>query len=131
MRVIYAGDGCKYLLRIVAAGDGDRSLSSPLRRDDNADGTPPGRWLGAGIATLGGARISVGDQVSEPQLQPLGGVGRDPVTGEPLGRAYPEYRSVAERIEARTGALDPSLGPRLLREITGGASRPDPRSPRP
>src|SRR5690606_13903167 len=68
-------------------------------------------WLGAGVATLGGGRISVGDQVSEAQLQLLVGMGRDPITGEPLGRAYPEYRSVAERVEARTGALDPSLGP--------------------
>src|SRR5690606_42156581 len=38
-------------------------------------------------------------------------MGRDPITGEPLGRAYPEYRTVVERVEARTGALDPSLGP--------------------
>ncbi|UUE19371.1 MobF family relaxase [Microbacterium sp. J1-1] len=111
MRVMSAGDGYKYLLRIVAAGDGDRSLSTPLTRYYNAEGTPPGRWLGAGVATLGGGRISVGDQVSEAQLQLLVGMGRDPITGEPLGRVYPEYRSVAERIEARTGALDPSLGP--------------------
>ncbi|UOR03331.1 relaxase domain-containing protein [Leucobacter allii] len=111
MRVMSAGDGYKYLLRTVAASDGDRSLSTPLTRYYNADGTPPGRWLGAGVATLGGARISVGDQVSEAQLQLLVGMGRDPITGGPLGRAYPEYRSVAERIEARTGALDPSLGP--------------------
>jgi conjugative relaxase-like TrwC/TraI family protein len=111
MRVMSAGNGYKYLLRTVAAGDGDRSLSTPLTRYYNAEGTPPGRWLGAGVATLGGARISVGDQVSEAQLQLLVGMGRDPITGEPLGRAYPEYRTVAERIEARTGELDPSLGP--------------------
>ena len=30
MRVMSAGDGYKYLLRTVAAGDGDRSLSTPL-----------------------------------------------------------------------------------------------------
>ncbi|MGA5584513.1 MobF family relaxase [Streptomyces thermodiastaticus] len=111
MRVMSAGDGYKYLLRTVAAGDGDRSLSTPLTRYYNAEGTPPGRWLGAGGATLGGGRINVGDQVSEAQLQLLVGMGRDPITGEPLGRAYPEYRTVAERVEARTGALDPSLGP--------------------
>ncbi|WP_341942564.1 MobF family relaxase [Microbacterium sp. LWH10-1.2] len=111
MRVMSAGDGYKYLLRTVAAGDGDRSLSTPLTRYYNAEGTPPGRWLGAGVATLGGGRISVADQVSEAQLQLLVGMGRDPITGEPLGRAYPEYRSVAERVEARTGALDPSIGP--------------------
>lgn len=110
MRVMSAGDGYKYLLRTVAAGDGDRSLSTPLTRYYNVEGTPPGRWLGAGVAMLGSGRISAGDQVSEAQLQLLVGMGRDPITGEPLGRAYPEYRTVAERIEARSGALDPSLG---------------------
>jgi hypothetical protein len=29
MRVMTAGDGYKYLLKSVAAGDGDRSLSTP------------------------------------------------------------------------------------------------------
>lgn len=32
MRVMSAGDGYKYLLRTVVAGDGDRSLSTPLTR---------------------------------------------------------------------------------------------------
>ena len=42
MRVMSAGDGYKYLLRTVAANDGDRSMSTPLTRYDNVDGTPPG-----------------------------------------------------------------------------------------
>lgn len=42
MRVMSAGDGYKYLLRTVAAGDGDRSPSTPLTRYYNAEGTPPG-----------------------------------------------------------------------------------------
>ncbi len=111
MRVMSAGDGYKYLLRTIAAGDGDRSLSTPLTRYYSADGTPPGRWLGAGVAGLSGGQVMEGDQVSEAQLQLLVGMGRDPITGAPLGRAYPEYRKVAERIEARTAALDPALGP--------------------
>ena len=111
MRVMSAGDGYKYLLRTVAAGDGDRSLSTPLTRYYTAEGTPPGRWLGAGVTVLGGGRIRVGDQVSEAQLQLLVGMGRDPFTGEPLGRAYPDYRSVAEHVEARTAALDSALRP--------------------
>ncbi|WP_350351642.1 MobF family relaxase [Microbacterium sp. A8/3-1] len=116
MRVMSAGDGYKYLLRTVAAGDGDRSLSTPLTRYYNAEGTPPGRWLGGGVTALGSGRIGVGDQVSEAQLQLLVGMGRDPVTSEPLGRAYPEYRSMAERVEARTVALDPTLGPASVAE---------------
>jgi len=111
MRVMSAGDGYKYLLRTVAAADGDRSLSTPLTRYYNAEGTPPGRWLGAGVAALGGGQIIEGDQVSEAQLQLLVGMGRDPITGKPLGRAYPEYQPVAERIAERVAALDPALGP--------------------
>lgn len=111
MRVMSAGDGYKYLLRTVAAGDGDRSLSTPLTRYYNAEGTPPGRWLGAGVAGLGGGQIMEGDQVSEAQLQLLVGMGRDPITGMPLGRAYPAYQPVVERVAERVADLDPALGP--------------------
>lgn len=111
MRVMSAGDGYKYLLRTVAAGDGDRSLSTPLTRYYNAEGTPPGRWLGAGVAGLGGGQIMEGDQVTEAQLQLLVGMGRDPITGIPLGRAYPEYQPVTERVAERVADLDPTLGP--------------------
>ena len=111
MRVMSAGDGYKYLLRSVVTGDGDRSLSTPLTRYYAEAGTPPGRWLGAGIAQLADGRITTGDEVSEEQLQLLIGMGRDPVTGDPLGHAYPVYSTPAERIEARVGALDPELGP--------------------
>jgi conjugative relaxase-like TrwC/TraI family protein len=111
MRVMSAGDGYKYLLRTVAAGDGDRSLSTPLTRYYAEEGTPPGIWVGAGVAALGAGRIAVGDPVSEAQLQLLIGMGRDPVTGVPLGQAYRQYLSVAERVEKRTATLDPDLVP--------------------
>jgi len=111
IRVMSAGDGYKYLLRTVAAGDGDRSLSTPLTRYYNAEGTPPGRWLGSGLSGLGAGQIGVGAQVSEAQLQLLVGMGRDPITGEPLGRAYPEYKSVTDRINDRVADLDADLGP--------------------
>ncbi|MGC0142660.1 MobF family relaxase [Pseudactinotalea sp. Z1732] len=110
MRVMSAGDGYKYLLRTVAAGDGDRSLSTPLTRYYAEAGSPPGRWLGAGVAALGGVIVE-GDQVSESQLQLLVGMGRHPVTGDPLGLAYPAYKTAADRIEERAAALDPGLGP--------------------
>ncbi len=50
-------------------------------------------------------------RVSEAQLQLLMGMGRDPITGDPLGHAFPAYKSVPERIEARTADLDPGLSP--------------------
>ncbi|EWT06650.1 conjugal transfer protein [Intrasporangium chromatireducens Q5-1] len=109
MRVMSAGDGYKYLLRTVAAADGDRSLSTPLTRYYAEVGNPPGRWLGGGLPALGTGQLHEGDEVSEPQLQLLVGMGRDPVTGDSLGRAYPEYRSVSERVAERVKALEPAL----------------------
>ncbi|MGE9809570.1 MobF family relaxase [Janibacter sp. G1551] len=111
MRVMSAGDGYKYLLRSVAAGDGDRSLMTPLTRYYAEAGNPPGRWLGAGLGALGGGQLTNGAQVTERQLQLLIGMGHDPISGAPLGRAYQQFASVAERIEARTKALPADLGP--------------------
>jgi conjugative relaxase-like TrwC/TraI family protein len=96
MRVMSAGDGYKYLLRTVAAGDGQRSLSTPLTRYYNAKGTPAGRWMGSGLSGLGSGSIVEGAEVTEAQLQRLIGRGRDPVDGAPLGRAYPEYQRPAD-----------------------------------
>lgn len=111
MRVMSAGDGYKYLLSSVAAGDGDRSLSTPLTRYYAEEGTPPGQWIGSGVAALGKGQLAVGDRVSEAQLQLVMGMGRDPITGDPLGLAFPVYKSIPERIEARIADLDPSLSP--------------------
>src|SRR5690625_1866038 len=111
MRVMSAGDGYKYLLRTVAAGDGDRSLSTPLTRYYAEQGSPPGRWVGQGLVGIGAGQLSTGDQVTESQLQLLVGMGRDPITGDPLGRAYQSFVPVSERIEARVAELDASLSP--------------------
>ncbi len=101
MRVMSAGDGYRYLLASVAAGDGDRSLSTPLTRYYLEAGCPPGRWLGSGVGSLPPQVLTVGDVVSEAQLQLLIGQGRNPVTGEVLGRPYLQHRSVAQRVEDR------------------------------
>ncbi|MFE4001473.1 MobF family relaxase [Nocardioides sp. YIM B13467] len=106
---MHSGDGYKYLLRSVAAGDGNRALSTSLTRYYAEAGTPPGRWLGSGLPAIGNGRIMAGAQVTEAQLALLIGLGRDPVTGEPLGRAYPEYKSIAKRVEERLGQLDAGL----------------------
>ena len=48
-------------------------------------------------------------QVTEEQLALLIGMGRDPITGEQLGRAYPTYKRLADRIDERVAALDPEM----------------------
>lgn len=92
--VMGAGDGYSYFMKSVATGDVDRSMSTPLTRYYTETGTPPGRWLGAGMASLGSdevGRLLVGDLVTEEQMARLAGKGLDPITGERLGRAYPVY----------------------------------------
>jgi len=105
MRVMSAGDGYKYLLRTVAVGDGIRSLSTPLTRYYSAHGTPPGRWMGGGLPQIAGGLVAAGDEVTESQLQLLIGQGRDPVTGEALGRAYPVYGNASDPAIARRRAV--------------------------
>jgi conjugative relaxase-like TrwC/TraI family protein len=109
MRVMTPGDGYRYLLRSVAAGDGNRSLSTPLTRYYAEVGTPPGRWLGSGLPAFGAGELTWGARVSEPQLALLIGLGRDPITGDQLGRAFPEYQGEQARIEERVAQLDAAL----------------------
>lgn len=57
-------------------------------------GTPPGRWLGAGVALLGAGSIGQlreGDAVTEEALRLLLGQRRDPITGAQLGKAPGRY----------------------------------------
>jgi conjugative relaxase-like TrwC/TraI family protein len=117
MRVMSAGDGYKYLLKSVAAGDGDRSLSTPLTRYYAEAGNPPGFWLGSGVTGFGTGNLAAGSKVSEQQLQLLVGMGRDPLTGAPLGRAYQQFASVADRVEERTRRLSLSLDPSSRAEL--------------
>ncbi|WP_425280767.1 MobF family relaxase [Leucobacter coleopterorum] len=111
MRRMTAGDGYKYLLKSVVYSDGDRAMTTPLTRYYVEAGTPPGRWLGSGLQGLAEGKIVSGDQVTETQLQLLIGMGRDPLTGESLGRPYSQFKSVDERVGARISSLDSALTP--------------------
>ena len=91
MARLSAGAGYRYLLRHTAAGDAVRSGSTPLAEYYAATGYPPGRWLGTGLTGLAaGEGLALGTVVSEEALAALY-AGRDPVTGQPLGRAMPTY----------------------------------------
>lgn len=114
MRRMSAGDGYKYLLKSVVYGDGDRAMSTPLTRYYGEEGTPPGRWLGSGLTGLADGQIAAGDQVTETQLQLLVGMGRNPLTGEALGRPYSQFQTLDQRVAARVRKLDPSLTPMAL-----------------
>ncbi len=109
MKVMSAGDGYRYLLKSVVAGDGDRSLSTPMTRYYAEAGTPPGRWMGSGVRSLGDDSLACGDPVSEVQLALLIGMGRHPISGEPLGRPFRQFASVSDRVTLRTMELSSNL----------------------
>jgi conjugative relaxase-like TrwC/TraI family protein len=111
MRVMSAGDGYRYLLSSVAAGDGHRPLTTPLIDYYTEKGTPPGYWLGAGVHGLGtdDRRVEPGGTVTEGHLRRLLGQGRDPLTGDPLDLPYFRHKTVEERISERVEHLDPDL----------------------
>ncbi|KAE8765398.1 relaxase domain-containing protein [Georgenia thermotolerans] len=109
MRVMSAGDGYAYLLRSVATGDGLGSRSSTLTRYYAEAGTPPGTWMGSGVAQFGEGELQAGMTVTPEQLQALLGRGCDPLTGTGLGRPYQRYVTVGERIAARVAGVDRKL----------------------
>jgi conjugative relaxase-like TrwC/TraI family protein len=88
-----AGSGIRYLVRHTASGEGP-SPPDGLSTYYAASGNPPGRWLGAGLAGLGGHNgIAVGQEVTEAALTAMFN-GVDPVTGHLLGRGM-SARAVA------------------------------------
>jgi conjugative relaxase-like TrwC/TraI family protein len=109
MRVMSAGDGFRYLLKTVVAGDGNRDLTAPLTRYYQEKGTPPGFWMGSGVHGLGHGELEAGGEVAESHLQLLLGLGCDPVTGEPLGKAWSKFKTAAQRIEVRIRQLPAEL----------------------
>src|SRR5664279_4426007 len=92
-----------YLVGHVASGDGrgqrpDSGQGSELTRYYTADGYPPGRWVGSGLAGLADGRgIPVGAEVTESELRALLEDGVDPVTGELLIRRCLLYTSPSPR----------------------------------
>lgn len=87
IRKISLGAGYRYLMASVARGDGAEPASSPLTRYYVESGTPPGRFLGAGLAGLaGGQGVRAGSTVTEEHLFRMLGMLQDPISGEQLDR---------------------------------------------
>jgi conjugative relaxase-like TrwC/TraI family protein len=101
------GSGYRYLMESVAVGDGAAGKSSNLTRYYATSGTPPGVFLGAGLAGLDGGRgIEHGSQVTEQHLFNLLGMCADPITGEPLGRRPNRaHLSLAKRVAERVADI--------------------------
>jgi conjugative relaxase-like TrwC/TraI family protein len=86
IRRISLGGGYRYLMNSVAAGDGNPEPSKGLAHYYASTGTPPGVFLGKGLADLDGGRgVVSGSQVSEENISNMLGACSDPVTGEPVG----------------------------------------------
>ena len=107
LRRMSLGSGYRYLMESVATGDGGAGPSSDLTRYYADSGTPPGIFLGAGLAGLDDGRgVEPGATVSEQHLFNLLGMCADPITGKALGRQPNRaQRSLAERIAERVAAL--------------------------
>jgi conjugative relaxase-like TrwC/TraI family protein len=113
IRRVSLGAGYKYLMESVAGGDGASHQSNDLTRYYAESGTPPGAFLGAGLAALdGGKGITAGSEVTEEHLWNMLGNCADPITGEALGARRPNSQppSLKERVERRMAALPGDLG---------------------
>jgi conjugative relaxase-like TrwC/TraI family protein len=106
IRRMSLGSGFCYLMGTVARGDG-AAPTTALTQYYTESGTPPGRWLGAGLDGLdGGKGVAVGSLVTEEGLWRVLGMLADPVTGEPLGRRPQRWtESLTKRIGTRVAAL--------------------------
>ncbi len=107
------GSGYRYLMESVAAGDGIRHQSTSLADYYADSGTPPGVFLGAGLAALdGGNGVEIGSEVTDDHLFNLLGMCADPITGEPLGRSPMRSRPASDAQGGqRIGAIGPVGGP--------------------
>ena len=103
-RKVHAGAGYQYLLRSVATNDAyDKSVEEgKLSAYYQAKGTPPGRWMGSGLAALDSATVTKGALVEADQMSALYGTGLHPDTHAlieggatlddcRLGRRFPIY----------------------------------------
>lgn len=73
IHVLHAGDGYLYLIRSVAAHDGQLAPGASLAAYYTATGQPPGHWSGEGAR-----RLAISGVVTEEQMRSLFGEGMHP-----------------------------------------------------
>ena len=113
----------------VAAGDGAPGASNSLTRYYAESGTPPGVFLGAGLADLADGRgVERGSVVTEQHLYRMLGLCADPVTGEPLGQLpnNPTRASAgsSERSRSTSSAVSPGAPPETSADERGSDRSP-------
>lgn len=92
IRRMTLGAGYRYLMSSVARMD-QAGLAGGLQAYYAANGTPPGRFLGAGLTGLSdGEGVTAGSLVTEEALWRMLGMLQDPSTGWQLGQAPPAQR---------------------------------------
>ena len=126
LKAMSVGDGYRYLTGHVARGDVDQSArdggTTPLTRYYAASGYPPGVWMGSGLAGLGD-ELPSGTPVEEWRMAALFAEGRDPTTGQLLGRAPgPMRRSASASRPRPPGFPTPSGVPNAPRRLTRSAA---------
>jgi conjugative relaxase-like TrwC/TraI family protein len=114
IRRMSLGAGYRYLMSSVARADGSGQAASALTRYYAESGTPPGRFLGRGLAGLNnGDGVAVGSPVTEEHLFRMLGMLQDPISGEQLGRsprrggtAYTDSRGVTRKAPLPVAGFD-------------------------
>jgi conjugative relaxase-like TrwC/TraI family protein len=113
-------DGFRYLIESVTRQDEVVERAVPYQRSRGGlagyylrTGNPAGEWTGALAAELG-----LAGQVGEEQMARLFGHGQHPVTGAQLGRRYPRFAPLSERVAERERALEP--GGSVVGELSDG-----------
>ena len=114
MRSVHAGEGYRYLLQSVATNDARDGRADDNRLSDYyaAKGTPPGQWIGSGLACLGAPdTIMGGAEITALQMSALYGEGLHPnadamidagasLDSTRLGSRYPQITDDVPVLEA-------------------------------
>jgi conjugative relaxase-like TrwC/TraI family protein len=132
IRRVSLGAGFRYLMESVAKGDGAPGRSNDLTRYYSESATPPGVFVGAGLAGLAeGKGVEKGTTVSEEHLYRMLGLCADPITGTPLGRPpnNPTPRSNVRPVSRGASLSGEDGGPLVLSTASDGSAPRAVRTP--